>query len=96
MRTIKYTSRFRRDYKREKSGKSRKYSEKLDRELTTVLSLLASAAILPRGYFDHPLGGDWKEFRDCHIRPDLVLIYRKPDAETLELVRLGSHSELGI
>ena len=30
----------------------------------------------------------------CHIRPDLILIYRKPDADRLELVRLGSHSEL--
>jgi mRNA interferase YafQ len=34
-------------------------------------------------------------FRDCHIRPDLVLIHEKPDAHTLRLVRLGSHSELG-
>ena len=33
--------------------------------------------------------------RDCHVKPDLVLIYRKPDDETLQLVRLGSHSELG-
>jgi addiction module RelE/StbE family toxin len=33
---------------------------------------------------------------DCHVKPDLVLIYRKPDAETLQLVRLGSHSELGL
>ncbi len=32
--------------------------------------------------------------RDCHLRPDLVLIYRKVDEETLQLVRLGSHSEL--
>ena len=34
--------------------------------------------------------------RDCHIRPDLVLIYRKPDDDTLQLVRLGSHGELGM
>jgi hypothetical protein len=46
-------------------------------------------------YFDHALSGEWRDFRDCHIRPDLILIYRKPDAENLELVRLGSHSELG-
>jgi mRNA interferase YafQ len=96
MRTIKYTNKFKRDYKREKSGKSRKYSEQLDRELMTVVSLLAADAMLPRAYFDHPLGGDWRDFRDCHIKPDVVLIYRKPDAETLELVRLGSHSELGL
>jgi mRNA interferase YafQ len=37
---------------------------------------------------------EWKDHRDCHIRPDLVLIYRKPDERSLELVRLGSHSEL--
>lgn len=34
--------------------------------------------------------------RDCHVKPNLVLIYRKPDADTLELVRLGSHSELSL
>ena len=50
----------------------------------------------PRRYFDHSLGGEWNDHRDCHIRPDLVLIYRKPDNSTLELIRLGSHSELGL
>jgi len=45
---------------------------------------------------DHPLTGEWKDHRDCHIRPDLVLIYRVPDAKTLQLVRLGSHSELSL
>ena len=40
--------------------------------------------------------GEWKDYRDCHVRPDLILIYRKPDAEHLDLVRLGSHSELGL
>ena len=95
MRTIKYTNKFKRDYKRETFGKSRQYSQTLDRELTDIVGLLAADAILPRHYADHPLTGDWKDFRDCHVRPDLVLIYRKPDVDTLELVRLGSHSELG-
>jgi mRNA interferase YafQ len=45
----------------------------------------------------HALDGhDWIDHRDCHVRPDLILIYRKPDDGTLELVRLGSHSELGL
>jgi mRNA interferase YafQ len=96
MRTIKYTNAFKRDYKRQKSGKSRQHTEKLDRELTELVALLAADAELPRRHADHPLTGDWKDFRDCHIRPDLVLIYRKPDADSLELVRLGSHSELGL
>ena len=50
---------------------------------------------LPERFRDHPLSGEWVGFRDCHVKPDLVLIYEKPDAEILRLVRLGSHSELG-
>jgi mRNA interferase YafQ len=60
-----------------------------------VVNLLAVNTPLPRRYFDHPLSGDWDDHCDCHIKPDLVLIYRKPDAANLDLVRLGSHSELG-
>ena len=96
MRTIRYTNQFRRDYKREKSGKSRQYSASLDKELMSVVELLAADTQLPENKRDHPLGGEWKDHRDCHIRPDLVLIYRKPDREHLDLVRLGSHSELGL
>jgi mRNA interferase YafQ len=92
MRIVRYTSRFRRDYKREKSGR---HAKRLDAALLEAVTLLANDEPLPRRYFDHPLGGDWNDHRDCHIRPDLVLIYRKPDDSTLELVRLGSHSELG-
>jgi len=93
MRKIKFTNRFKRDYKREKSGRHRK---KLDAILREAVNMLAADALLPRRYFDHPLSGEWSDHRDCHIRPDLVLIYRKPDNHSLELVRLGSHSELGL
>lgn len=93
MRTIKYTSRFKRDYKREKSGR---YGKILESALQEIAALLEVDALLSRRHFDHPLTGEWKDHRDCHIKPDLVLIYRKPDSETLELVRLGSHSELGL
>ena len=93
MRTIKYTSRFKRDYRREKSGQ---YGKKLDAVLLEVVEMLAADTPLPHKNFDHSLSGEWSDHRDCHIKPDLVLIYRKPDAETLELVRLGSHSELGL
>jgi mRNA interferase YafQ len=34
--------------------------------------------------------------RDCHLKPDLILIYEKPDSETLRLIRLGSYSDLGL
>ena len=45
---------------------------------------------------DHALTGEWKDHRDCHVKPDLVLIYRKPAADVLQLVRLGSYNELGL
>ena len=61
-----------------------------------VVNLLANDTPLPHRNFDHSLFGEWSDHRDCHIRPDLILIYRKPDTTTLELVRLGSHSELGL
>ncbi len=91
MRTIRRTTQFKRDYKREAKGR---FAKTLEDDLRAILSLLMSDARLPEKYRDHPLAGEWKDFRDCHVRPDLVLIYRKPDGETLELVRLGSHSEL--
>jgi mRNA interferase YafQ len=93
MRTVRYTSRFRRDYRREKSGR---HGRRLDAELLETVTMLVKDEPLLRRYFDHPLGGEWSDHRDCHIRPDLILIYRKPDDASLELVRLGSHSELGL
>ena len=61
-----------------------------------VVNRLAADEPLPRRNVDHPLTGEWKDHRDCHVRPDLVLIYRLDGADSLELVRLGSHSELGL
>lgn len=60
-----------------------------------MVELLANDKPLEPRHRDHALTGDWKDQRDCHIKPDLMLIYRKQDAERLQLVRLGSHSELG-
>ena len=92
MRTIERTGQFKRDYKRESKGQHRNV---LDESLLAVLNLLLADKPLPAKYRDHPLAGDWADHRDCHIKPDLLLIYRPPDAHTLQLVRLGSHSELG-
>jgi mRNA interferase YafQ len=93
MREIRRTGQFKRDYRREKSGK---LGKNLDDLLRHVVALLLEDKPLPRRAVDHQLTGEWKDYRDCHIRPDLVLIYRKPDDTSLELVRLGSHSELGL
>ncbi len=58
--------------------------------------MLASDEVMPEHYHDHSMRGDRARERNCHVRPDLVLIYVKPNSTDLELVRLGSHSELGI
>jgi mRNA interferase YafQ len=93
MRTIEWTGRFKKDYKREKK---RPHKATLDEELAVVINRLAVDEPLPDKYRDHALIGNWQDFRDCHVRPDLVLIYRKLDQHILQLVRLGSHSELGL
>jgi mRNA interferase YafQ len=93
MRTIERTTQFKRDYKRESKGRHR---DVLSKELTGVVQALADDEALVAKYRDHALTGDWQDHRDCHIKPDLVLIYRLPDADSLQLVRLGSHSELGL
>jgi mRNA interferase YafQ len=91
MRTIERTRQFKRDYKREAKGPHR---NTLERDLIGIL--LVQDQPLSEQHRDHALAGDWKDHRDCHIKPDLILIYRKPDATRLQRVRLGSHSELGL
>lgn len=93
MRKIERTGQFKRDYKREAKGPHR---ATLDTELVSALKSLATDQSLNERYRDHALTGEWKDHRDCHIKPDLILIYRKPDDEVLQLVRIGSHSELGL
>ncbi len=93
MRTIRRTHRFKRDFKRERKGR---HGAALEGALREVVGMLIADVSLPARHRDHALGGEWSDHRDCHLRPDLVLIYRLPDDSSLELVRLGSHSELGL
>ena len=92
-RTIEPVGQFLRDFKREKKGGHR---ATLDDALAVVVDALAVDQPLAPRHRDHPLTGNWQDHRDCHVKPDLVLIYQKPDTDTLRLVRLGSHSELGL
>lgn len=91
MRRIERTNAFRRDYKRQLRGLHRRDLEAL---LTSAISLLVEDKPLAEKNRDHALAGEWRDFRECHLKPDLLLIYRKVDADVLQLVRLGSHSEL--
>lgn len=86
---IERTSQFKKDFKlAEKQG--------LDmNELKTVVRMLADGEELPEKYRDHPLKGDYKGHRECHIEPDWLLIYKITESVlVLSLVRTGSHSRL--
>lgn len=90
MREIFYSSQFKKDLKKVISqGKNIE-------ELDSVIKLLQQDIPLPAKYNDHPLKGEFKGARDCHINPDWILIYRKPkkDLQIISLIRTGSHSDL--
>lgn len=93
MRTIEQTGQFRRDYKREAKGPHRRTFHS---DFVAIITALANDQPLAERHRDHALTGGGEDHRDCHIRPNLVLIYRKPDQARLQLVRLGSHSALGL
>lgn len=92
MRTIERANIFKRDFRHVKAMP--RYSKKLETLLSTVLEFLVTDQPLPSNYRDHSLSGDWDGYRECHLKPDLLLIYKLPDKDTLYLARLGSHSEL--
>ena len=89
MLTSQETTRFRRDLRRmRRRGKD-------VQKLQTIVRLLVQEQPLAPRHRDHPLVGDWLGYRDCHIEPDWLLIY-KIDREkaTLTLARTGTHSDL--
>lgn len=92
MRTIKWSTEFKKDYRRTKA--SPRHSQDTDSLLEPIVTLLVEDIPLPDSYRDHALVGNWKGYRECHIKPDLLLIYRTEEPEILRLARLGSHSEL--
>jgi mRNA interferase YafQ len=92
MRTIERAGAFKRDYKRIKA--SPRHRQDLDALVSGVVTLLVAGQDLPEQYRDHAMVGNWSGYRECHLKPDLLLVYRTPDAETLRLARIGSHSDL--
>ena len=84
---IIYTTQFKRDYKRIKKQNKNLHKFKL------LIERLLSDDVLESKYRDHQLSGSLKGYRDCHIEPDWILIYKKT-SEFLILERTGSHSDL--
>jgi mRNA interferase YafQ len=87
MREITYTSQFKRDYKKRSREKG------IDALIEYTVELLAAGKPLEVKLRDHALKGGYAGCRECHLKPDLLLIYVQTSDE-LRLVRLGSHSEL--
>ena len=86
MRMIESTPLFRRDFKRLRHSK--------DLELVDeIICLLANDKELPSSVRDHALKGELAGYRECHIKPDMLLIYEKVE-DILRLARIGSHSHL--
>jgi mRNA interferase YafQ len=88
MLKLEYSNQFKKDFK-----KVIKLAIPDVIEVGNVVSTLQRNSKLEAKYVDHPLSGNWSGYRDCHVKPDLVLIY-KVDSTTLKLARIGSHSDL--
>ncbi len=69
MRAIEWTAAFRRDYKRTKATPRHRDIETL---LPEIVGLLSENRSLQPRHHDHALGGNWKEHRECHLKPDLL------------------------
>jgi len=82
-----YSARFKKDFKKFK------HNPHVTNALNDVLNMLLHKTKLPEKYSDHQLGGPYVRYRECHIKPDVLLIYRT-DEKFLYLSRIGSHSEL--
>lgn len=64
-------------------------------DIENVIMLLAQSRKMPPKYKDHALLGEWKGYRECHIKPDLLLIYQiHQDILVLVLIDIGSHAQL--
>lgn len=87
----KYEIKFTRVFK-----KSHKKLNQTHKDLfMSIIDKLANDEVLEPKYNDHALKGEWINHRECHIRPDLLLIYKKQDdLLILTCVNVGSHSEL--
>ena len=87
MSKLDFSNSFKRDMKKQS------FELFLTEEWSEVVSALRNGVAMKEKYCDHDLKGKWLGFRECHIKPDLLLIYKKRD-NCIQLVRIGSHSEL--
>lgn len=90
MLQIEFTKQFKRDFKKLRSSP---YKAVVDEKLPQVIDTLKNGSALPDTYYDHALSGDLIGYRECHLRPDLLLMYELTE-DAVRLIRFGSHAEL--
>lgn len=87
MREIVHTSQFKRDFKK------LRLSDQDEARLLEVIDAMIDDKPIPVRYRDHGLTGNWIGCRECHLKPDILLIY-KPEGNVVKFMRIGSHSSL--
>lgn len=86
---LKFSSRFKKDLK------SYKHDKNFLIELEKVLDILAKGKDLPDKNLNHPLIGEFKGYFECHVKPNILLIYKIEQSDLIVLLlRIGSHSNL--
>ena len=89
MKSVVRSSQFKKDWKKLKHA----MTEANRAKFIEIVRFLQEGKKLPGKYLDHPLEGNFKNYRDCHIASDLVLIYRqRKRLNDIQLVRIGAHS----
>lgn len=88
MKKLQPTTQYKKDYKRFK------YNPVKVKALKEVLEMLMNEQPIPEDYYPHMLKGEYKGCMECHIQGDFLLIWFDDEEDIIELVRMGSHSEL--
>ena len=88
MKKLQPTTQFKKDYKRIKNNPNK------EKDLQEILEMLKNEQPIPAEYKPHLLHGEYKSCLECHVQNDFLLIWYDDKNDIIELVRLGSHSEL--
>lgn len=88
MKKLHVTTQYKKDYKRFRNNPSKV------RKLMAILNMLQAEIPIPAEYYPHMLTGNFAGYMECHIEGDFLLIWFDREADMIDLVRLGSHSEL--
>lgn len=92
MYRLKYSKKFSKSLRKISNSVGGK---KILQEVETFLQILEQGNKIPESYKDHQLHGDYREYRECHIRGDVLIVYRKEeDIVFITLIDIGSHSYL--